>query len=189
MRVLRIYLLAGLIILLLVAIIAYELKPQANMQHDSNALDELPDAIITNMHTVSFNESGQPAYIITTPELKHYAKASKSYLSEPHITIFKPPEQPWQIRSDHAVTENGTEIITLWDNVVLHQQTGISNVESTITTSELTYYPEKKMATTQAHIIYQQPGVKVSATGMRAYIEDEIVELLSEARGQYEQNH
>lgn len=185
-NIMRHYLLAGLAVILVIVITGYALKSQTTNLPDPKQLDHLPDAVITNMHVTSFNEAGQRVYIITTPQLEHYSQGNRSYLSNPRLTLLKAPEEPWQIRSDYARTENGTEVITLWDNVVLHQAGGLENVESTITTTELTYYPKEQIASTDQPITLQQPGVTINAIGMLAYIEEEIVELLSDAQGQYE---
>ena len=43
------------------------------------------------------------------------------------------------------------------------------------------------MAETDQPITFQQPGLVVKSIGMRTYLDTEIIDLLAEANGYYEQ--
>ncbi|MEE9452565.1 MAG: LPS export ABC transporter periplasmic protein LptC, partial [Gammaproteobacteria bacterium] len=145
-----------------------------------------PENIIINMHATVFDSQGQPTRILSTPELRSYADDT-SVLDHPQITIFNESEQPWEIQSVHGRTENNNEKITLWQDVVLYQAASADQPESTITTSKLDHYPQENMAETDQPITFQQPGVVVNSIGMRAYLDTEIIDLLAEVNGYYEQ--
>ena len=68
---------------------------------------------------------------------------------------------------------------------VIHQKENAHTSESTISTEELTYFPKDKLATSALKVTYKQQNNQVEAVGMRAYLNDKRVQLLSQARGTY----
>lgn len=146
----------------------------------------LPDTIIKNMIATVFDEHGKPTQILATPELLHYPEDDSSVFSEPRITIFRESNEPLHIQSAHGHSNDGADKITLWENVILHQPGSIDNPESTITTSELTHYSQQQIAETDKPVMLAQADLIVESIGMRAYLDTEVIDLLTAVRGRYE---
>lgn len=143
------------------------------------------DFYIYNMTSLQFDKNGKLSDKITSPKVTHYPKNNTSYLQQPLIYAQRNQQGAWHIKSDQGKAENGSDVVTLWGNVNLHQEASKENGTTTITTSKLTYYPKKKFAETHKAIQISQPGTVLNSVGMQAYLDQGRVKLLSRARGQY----
>jgi lipopolysaccharide export system protein LptC len=72
--------------------------------------------------------------------------------------------------------------------VIVHQAQNEHTSESTLTTESLTYFPKDKLATTLLKVTYERPQMITESTGMKAYLAEKRVLLLSEARSTYVPN-
>lgn len=156
---------------------------------DDKTLSVTTDTIIKELHVRQFNEQGQLANRLETPLLEHVPLNDTHLLDHPRIMITQENQSPWKIQSEQAVAVNGGEEITFIKNVLVHQNKGENNQESTLRTEKITYYPKTKKATTSLAVVFEQPGTVVKATGMNVYLDEKRVELLSRARGSYVPSH
>lgn len=163
----------------------YYAQPQATVKLSHQQLANLPDATFIHLKVTQFNDAGQIASLLTIPQLVHYPANNTSIMQSPIITLYRPQQPPWVITARHGKSEQGSTQITLWEDVVLHQASGVNTKESTISTSKIVYFPKQQFATTDQNITLQQPGVIVHSQGMNAYLSQQRVQLLHQARGQY----
>jgi len=164
----------------------YYAHPEEQINLSPQALEKLPDTIINNMYVIEFDQAGFPSHTLRTPQLIHYPEDNRSYLQKPRIIAFQEEEEPWHIQARHGYTRYGSEVITLKENVILHQPEGETNQESTIKTNELSYFSEQQMAETDQLITLEQPNLFIESIGMRAYMDTEIIQLLDRVRGYHE---
>lgn len=163
------------------------LKPMILL--DNEALSHTIDTTISQLTVTQFNEAGELVNQLTTPLMEHIPKDNIHLLQRPHIVI-KEQEQPaWEIRSNKAKSFGGGEHITFINKVIVHQNAGTNNQESTFKTEEVTYFPKEKKATTDLFVTFEQPGNIVESTGMNAYLDEKRVELLHGAKGSYVPNN
>lgn len=147
-----------------------------------------PDADKSYMSHVTITRmdaiTGKPQDELQTPLMVHSATSGKTAITRPHFIIFQPVGEPWNLYSDHGQTQNGVDILDLWDHVVLTQPPGPQNQSMTITTSAVTIYPKKKYAETAQAVMGTQPGTTLQAIGMHTDFNTGIVNLLSNVRGE-----
>ncbi|MCE3044753.1 LPS export ABC transporter periplasmic protein LptC [Legionella sp. 16cNR16C] len=155
---------------------------------DKQVLSIMPDAVVSGLVVRQFSKEGLLVNLLETPRLRHIPENNTHYLTAPHIIIKQNDQPGWEIRSAKAKSINGGQQINFTDEVVIHQDKSQHNEETTITTSELTYYPKTKFATTQALVNFVQPGSIVKSQGMNAYLADKRVQL-SRVRATYEPRH
>lgn len=167
----------------------YFASSPAVMKLDEKTLLGMPDSIVTGLTVRQFSPEGTLANFLETPEMESIPQKNTHLLKSPHIILNQKDQQGWDIRSEKAESINRGQQITFINQVVIHQNKGLHNQESTFRTEELTYFPKKKFATTALAIIFEQPGSIVHSTGMNAYLEDKRVELLSKTRATYEPSH
>lgn len=144
--------------------------------------------IIDKISAIQFDEQGKPSHQLETIQLIHYPQEDKNLLANPHIILSSKDQTPWHIQAKQGISTQKMEILTLKGDVILQQAAGANNTARTIHTEELLYYPKKQFATTQHPILLEQPGLKVNATGINAYMEQQQVELLSNVSIHYLKN-
>jgi len=170
------------------------------------ALNSHPEIILDNVTGKSFDETGTVKSRFSAPKLFYYSshnnfgfranqsggKDTKKHtkIIKPHIILYSANEEPWVITADYGEISDGNKIYKLIKNVKLKQKAGKNNQAITITTSELTLFPKKKMAQTDKFVTLIQQAKDNSTTiitsiGARAYQKTGIVDLLSHMKGRY----
>lgn len=157
---------------------------------DQSSLAITPDAVISHLEVLQYSNDGTLVNVLQTSEIRHIPQNNTHYLVSPHIVVTQDNNQPsWTIDAKKATSVNGGEEIIFTHQVVIHQEKGVSNQESTLTTDRLSYFPKTKYATTLAPVTFIQPGSVVHSLGMNAYLADKRVILPNQARATYEPNH
>ncbi len=144
-----------------------------------------PDAYMENVVATIMNKQGSPSLKIEAPKMVHYVEDDTTFISDPHVTVYRQSPQPWYIHSDHAEATNGTEEIVFSENVVIHHPSDIENPTTTMQTEILSVFPDKKEASTDRPVLITQPDTVIHAVGMLANLNDGTVKLLSQAKGDY----
>jgi len=155
---------------------------------DARTLSTTADMYINNLTVHQFDTDGQLVNYLQTPLMRHTPLNNTHWLKTPHIIIAQDNQPAWEIHSEQATTLNGGEQITFNKNVVIHQKKDEHTEESTLKTESVTYFTKDKLATTELDVTYKRPGTIVQSVGMKAYLAEKRVLLLSQARGTYEPN-
>ena len=156
---------------------------------DANTLTTTADAMISNLNVQQFNSDGLLVHTLETPLVKHIPKDNTHWFKSPIIKVAQENGPAWEIQALQAHALHGGETITFSNDVIAYQAAGPKTPESIIKTDEITYFPQKKEVLTEKIITLQQPGTFVESKGMKAYLTEKRVQLLSRARGIYEPNH
>jgi lipopolysaccharide export system protein LptC len=144
--------------------------------------------MVTKLTVRQFDASGLMVNYIQTPLLHHIPSKNTHLLKTPHIIIKQQNQPAWEINAQQATALYGGKQITFNNNVVIHQEKDEHTLPSTLKTEALTYYPQNKLATTKLDVTYERPGTIVQSTGMKAYLAEKRVLLLSQARSTYVPN-
>lgn len=133
-----------------------------------------------------YDTQGKLLNELQSPLVRHIPQNNTNWLKNPHIIMTENNQSEWRIDAEEATTKNGGEEIVFNKRVVIKQLSNKQSVQSTFKTDSLTYFPQKKFATTTDHITFIQPGHVVKAKGMNAYLAEKRIQLLSHTRGIYE---
>lgn len=142
------------------------------------------DAAIFNLSVHQFDENGTLKNTLFTPEVIHFPQKKMHQLREPIITVHQDNQPDWQIRSQTAHALLGNKKITFLGDVLIQQPEKGNQVH----TESLTYYTEKRIATSSAMIEFKQPGTIVHSQGMRAYLDKKIIQLLGKPYATFTNN-
>lgn len=156
---------------------------------DNQTLSTSPDTIIKHLTVQQFDANGQLSHYLKTPLLRHIPLENTHQLKTPHILIAQPNQPAWEIHAKSATAIHGGEQITFNNNVIVHQKQDKNRETSTFKTELLTYFPKKQLATTPKEMTFEQAGNVVHSTGMNAYLAQNRIQLLNNARGTYAPNH
>jgi len=178
---------------ILVVILSYTfwlVQETSDTNTNAKKSDNRPDFFAKNVYATEYDQAGKLIHKLQTPYLIHYALDDMSDLISPAITIYsdKDAKQPWFITSKTGKAIHGTDIIDLIGNVVIHQPAGPANDDVIIHTEALTVYPKQNYAKTNKLVTIDEPGINVSAIGMKVYFKEKRVELLQSAKGVYDQS-
>ena len=180
------YIIAFIILICLGCVGWYIAKPQQLLLLDSKTLLNTPDAIINNLTVTKFNADGSIATRLITPQMKHIPNNNTSLLDKPNIISYQENQAPWKISALNGKAINGSEKVTLTNDVFIHQPASPHNKETNFHTEKLYYYPQRQYADTDIAITLTQPGTVIKAIGMQAYLEEKKIKFLNRTRGRYE---
>jgi len=166
----------------------YFASPSIVVRLDKQTLSTTTDLIINDLTVHQFDDAGKLVNYLQTPLMKHTPEKNTHWLKTPHIMAIQQKEAHWDIHSEEATSINNGQQITFEKNVVISKKEDNKQNESTFKTEEITYYPKEKLAITKKEITYIESGNKIQATGMKAYLDEKRIQLLSQARGTYVSN-
>lgn len=99
--------------------------------------------------------------------------------------LYRDGELPWHVRSERGeVSPQGTEV-ELIDNVRT-ERTDAKGRHTLLTTSRMTVFPEREYAETQQAVRIEAANGVTTGQGMKAYLNEGRMLLLSNVRGQHE---
>ncbi|AIR88013.1 LPS export ABC transporter periplasmic protein LptC [Pseudomonas cremoricolorata] len=154
-------------------------KPVA--QVDENAIDYYA----INAHSVQFLPDGKRQYEMTADRIEHVKVSEMTLVSKPDLQMYRGTTFPWHVQSERAeVNPDGTEV-ELIDSVRI-SRTDEQNRNTLITSTRMTVFPQKQYAQTEQAVRIDGAGGTTTGKGMKAYLKDGRMDLLSNVRGQYE---
>lgn len=176
-----------LVAALLVAIGYWNIRPESFMQQPAASSAEQPavDFYVLNSRTVQFQEDGSRHYEMTADKVEHIKASDISLLTRPELQAYNGGELPWHVQSERGeVGPQGAEV-ELIDKVRV-ARTDAKGRPTILTTERLTLFPEKDYAETGQPVRIEAANGVTTATGMKAYLNEGRMLLLSNVRGQHE---
>ena len=157
------------------------LDPPAAAQVDESQIDYYA----INTHTVQFTPAGTRQYEMTADKVEHMKASEITYVTSPDLQMYRGTVYPWHIQSVRAeVNPDGTQVELI--EKVRVARTDEKNRATIITGPRMTVFPQKQYAQTERDVRIEAAGGVTTATGMKAYLNDSRMNLLSNVRGQYE---
>ena len=176
-----------LITAVLVAIGYWNIRPESFMQSPPAAVSAEPsiDFYVLNSRTVQYQPDGKRHYELTAEKLEHIKATDISELTRPDLYAYRGTEQPWHVRSERGEVGPEGKEVELIDKVRV-ERTDAEGRTSILTTSRLTVLPEKDYAETGQPVRIEAANGVTTGTGMKAYLNEGRMLLLSNVRGQHE---
>lgn len=171
---------------LLAAVGYWNISPESFSEKPAkNGVENPIDFYVVNANTVQYQEDGKLHYRMSAAKLEHIKASDITLLTSPNMDLYRGTELPWKIRSEHGeVAPKGTEV-ELIDKVRV-ERIDAKGRPTILTTSRLTVFPEKEYAQTKQAVRIDAANGVTTAQGMKAYLNDGRMLLLSNVRGQHE---
>jgi lipopolysaccharide export system protein LptC len=172
--------------LLLAAVGYWNISPERFMDRPVASVDETQiDYYATNARAKQFLPDGGVQYEMTADRVDHMRASEVTLLTKPDMQLYRGTVYPWHVQSERGeVNPDGTEV-ELIDNVRV-ARTDQKNRATVITSSRMTVFPQKQYAQTEQNVRIEGAGGVSTAKGMKAYLNDSKINLLSNVRGLYE---
>lgn len=182
----RTFLVFGVLALLLAAAGYWNINPESFLDKTKATVDDTAiDFYATNAHTVQYLPDGGVQYELTSDKVEHLKATDVSWLTNPDMFMYRGTAFPWHVQSKQAEVSSGGDQVELIDNVRV-ARTDERNRTTIITSSRMTVFPQKQYAQTEQAVRIDGAGGVTTAKGMKAYLNDSKINLLSNVRGQYE---
>ena len=182
----RSILLFAIIAALFAAVGYWNISPERFLDKPQVAVNEAEiDYYATNAHSVQYLPDGKLQYEMTADKVEHVKASDITLLTQPDLQMYRGTAFPWHVQSERGEVNPGGTEVELIDSVRI-ARTDEKNRQTLITTSRMTVFPQKQYAQTQQAVRIEGAGGVTTAKGMKAYLNDGRMNLLSNVRGQYE---
>jgi len=144
-----------------------------------------PDSFVVGSRYRAWDEEGHLEIQLTSPRIEQFENDNRATLEKPVARVFPQQRpQPWIIEADEGSLLQTEGLLHLTRNVVITRRSDDS--EATLTTSALTLDNNEGTVYTDQPVTITEPFGVTRATGMKAWIDQRILELNSQVDGQYE---
>ncbi|AZF61917.1 LPS export ABC transporter periplasmic protein LptC [Pseudomonas sp. LF135] len=182
----RNFLLFGVIAALFLAVGYWNISPERFLDRSGAQVDEgAIDYYAINAYSVQFLPDGKLQYEMNSDKVEHLKSSDVTLLTNPDMNLYRGTEFPWHVTSKHGeVNPDGTQV-ELIDSVRV-ARTDDKNRDTIITSSRMTVFPQQQYAQTEQDVRIDGAGGVSTGKGMKAYLKESRIHLLSNVRGQYE---
>lgn len=185
--------LRNFLLLSLGALAVYLLGRITGTSTDTVTAELLPeqdfDYYITGMSNTRFDVNGQPAYKLEATRVTHYPETDTAKMEYPRFFYFNAEARPWEVTAatgslsiDPVRNEDHLE---LFDDVVVRREMADGGFLVAATES-LDVFPDSEEVHTAAPVTLEAGGSHLESTGMRAFFNEEKIELETAVRGFHE---
>ncbi|WNW11730.1 LPS export ABC transporter periplasmic protein LptC [Pseudomonas sp. DTU_2021_1001937_2_SI_NGA_ILE_001] len=182
----RTYLVLGALALLLAAAGYWNVSPESFMDQPAQVADDTAiDYYVINARSVQYLPDGKVQYEMTADKVEHLKATEVSLVTTPDLQMYRGTLYPWHVQSTRAEVSPSGDQVELIDNVRV-ARTDEKQRATIITSSRMTVFPQKQYAQTEQAVKIDAAGGVSTAVGMKAYLKDGRMDLLSKVRGQYD---
>lgn len=186
MKLLQIFKALGLFSM--VALLVWQIIPNDTLESKAETQYHTPDWFGHDVLAIEMNEQGTPKRQFHATTLTHYLDENVTDMVEPHFTLFKDNTATWHLQGNKGRTFHGQHTLDiarldLWQDVRLWSDDKSRPV--TVKTSTIAIFPEKEFAQTDQYISFDQPGHRLTGTGLKAHFNTQAMELLSNVRSEH----
>lgn len=152
-------------------------------QHDRAA-----ELVIRDAKTRHFDGDGNLAYRVDAEQITYYQfkRRDRAVLAEPRMVFYQDDQPKWRTESRRGVAYNRGERIVLQEKVEIDELPTAGGIK--LETSSLTFFPDKEFAKTDKVVIIRSGLNSTTGKGMRAYLKENRVEILSDVKSSYDTN-
>jgi lipopolysaccharide export system protein LptC len=182
----------ALIALLVMGLLLLEKSPTVLIDPESTEPSHFPYAYMTGIETIEYDTAGQLRYKMTTPSARYFqldlaAPGPQDYtlIDHPRILFYSEGEaSPWYLSAAKGHSDANGQRVRLITDVEAQQQSQRHGLIQ-VTTSELLVQPARQYAETDKAVKMRARQSEIETLGMRAYLDEDRIELLSQVRGTY----
>jgi lipopolysaccharide export system protein LptC len=157
-------------------------EPEKIYRSQAPALLSEVDAYMLDAEILEFNAEGRLQQQLVAERIEHLPDTDQTLLTIPSMKILRPGNPAVHIQAMRGTVDSRRNLITLQQEVVV-KQNGSSHYR--LETSTLSLWPEKEYAETQSPVVISNASGIIKATGLKAYLADGRIKLLSNVRGTY----
>ncbi|MBU2874798.1 LPS export ABC transporter periplasmic protein LptC [Marinobacter salexigens] len=162
-------------------------EPPLSSYSDAKKLrgDAEPDGFVINGSYTSYDEVGNRKIVFTSPRIEQFEEGNVATMEFPRAELFGTTgEGPWVLNAENGKLRQNEDLLYLTGKVNVVRTIG--DREATLKTESLTLDNKKGTVYTGDPVEITDSVGTTSATGMKAWIDERILELNSQVKGRYE---
>ena len=140
-----------------------------------------PDAYMERFVTVEMDGTGQPKRRLEADYMSYHADETVE-LTNPHYVLFRAGGEPWHVRSERGRVSADGAVVKLVGTVDIWRNDASGARSLDIRTEHLTVRPAAEYGETREKVTIRTPAHTSTGVGMRAYLDETRIELLSQVR-------
>jgi len=152
------------------------------LSHDitkPSKLAHYPDHYLENFTTLTMDQDGIPKNRLNARYMAHYSDNNTSELHKPEFELFRQDRPPIIVNADKGWVTSNNEVILLTGNVYLHQNDEFGERKFEVITEDVRILLDQNYVETDKPVTLINKRSVVNAIGMRAYLQEERMEFLS----------
>lgn len=182
------------IFLVVIGVVAFwDKSPTELLSDPPERSASFPQAYMTNITLREYDTSGNLRNILTTETAEHFqvnpaqpGPTDYTMLSQPRMVFSETAATaPWHLAANEGRIDQNGETVTLFNDVRVHQQSPDEGLLELLT-SELRIKASEQYAETDKAVKMRAQQGHLDTLGMKAYLGEDRIELLSKVRGTYE---
>jgi lipopolysaccharide export system protein LptC len=155
--------------------------------YEADKNTSIPPLYMDNFQATRMNIQGIREYTLTANHLVQLPGEQGTRVEQPKIAMFQNGQiREWLLSAEHAWIAPDNQLIRLEQGVSLSRPLTSGKRPVVITSRVLLIYPDQDLAETTEAVHAETPGGVVDAVGLKARLNEEQLELLSDVRGSYE---
>lgn len=144
-----------------------------------------PDYFLQNFTATTMDSQGVAQHRLEADYLEHYPDDDTIVLTQLKLDMFRDALPPWTAQAKRGVVYEQGERIELSGEIKLQRPATGKGEALTLLTEELTVYPRREYAETDAAVTITGDRSQTQAVGMRLDLKQGQLELLANTRGTY----
>ncbi len=141
-----------------------------------------PDMTMEEFEVTAMGEDGNPLRRLSAAYMAHYIDTQTKELTHPHLVIYQDDAEPWHVASQRGWVSANDDVLMLLGEVDIWRNNANGKREIHIETEDLRVVPDKEYADTELPATISTPESLTRGTGMRAYLGERRVQLLSDVK-------
>lgn len=144
-----------------------------------------PDTFVNQGTFRSFDRSGQPEIVLTSPRTEQFDDRKEAFLETPDGILYDHESNlRWLINANTGLYDMSAEIMDLEGDVEVVRR--VEGSDAVLLTEYLRIDNASRTATTDQPVTLRSPGNITHARGMTGWLDDRVLELESSVEGIYE---
>jgi lipopolysaccharide export system protein LptC len=146
----------------------------------------VPDFYLDKFTTVHMDGEGNPKRRLEGARLAHYPDTDSNEIRAPYMVLYHPTREPWHVRAERGWVSGAGDVILLLGEVHVWRDSSSHTREVDIRTRDLRVLPQSEYGETDKPVVIRTRNAELRAVGMRAWLDDNRIELLSQVQSVYE---
>lgn len=161
---------------------------ESELREPVPAESQEPVLIIERFRAVRLNAAGLRELVVEAPRLAQLPNNNGVRIEQPALDWYQSDGQTreWRLQADQGWVAADQQLVRLEGRVTMVRTADSGKPPMTIITRDVLVRPSERYAETAAPTQAVTPSGEFWAVGVRAWLDQERLELLSEVRGAYE---
>lgn len=141
-----------------------------------------PDFYMESFSSLTTDARGMPRRRLSGKRLDHYPDTDTHEITEPHLELYEGDREPWHVASERGWVSPDHDVILLQGRVYVWHEDPLGRRVMDIVTRDVRVLPDREYAETEEPALIRTPDTETRGVGMRAWLGENRVELLSHVR-------